>query len=61
MANLPSMESRHPGTVIDRSFIEGNTAGYAEYKTNLEVLSWDDVVERCFVERKSPRDRQLDR
>jgi molybdopterin-dependent oxidoreductase alpha subunit len=52
---LLDMESRHPGTVLDREFIEGKTAGYAEYKANLEASSWDDLVEQSGIPREQIR------
>ena len=52
---LLDMESRDPGTVLDREFIEGKTAGYAEYKANLEAVSWNDVVEQSGISREQIR------
>jgi molybdopterin-dependent oxidoreductase alpha subunit len=52
---LLDLESRQPGTVLDREFIEGKTAGYAEYRANLEALSWDDVVEQSGIPREQIR------
>jgi molybdopterin-dependent oxidoreductase alpha subunit len=45
-------ERAHPGTVLNRAFIERDTAGFEEFRANLEQASWDDIVAQSGVERE---------
>jgi molybdopterin-dependent oxidoreductase alpha subunit len=38
-------EAKAPGTVIDQSFIDEHTAGFADFSSTIDELSWDDVHE----------------
>jgi molybdopterin-dependent oxidoreductase alpha subunit len=42
---LLDAEEAAPGTVLDREFVEGCTAGFKEFAKALEGLSWQDVRE----------------
>jgi molybdopterin-dependent oxidoreductase alpha subunit len=37
-------EARQPGTVLDKRFIDENTAGFAEFKSGIEAVSWDEIL-----------------
>ncbi len=44
-------EAANPGTVLDKNFIEKDTAGFDEFRANLENANWDDIVEQSGVSR----------
>lgn len=44
-------EAANPGTVLDKKFIENDTAGFEEFRANLENANWDDIVEQSGVSR----------
>jgi len=44
-------ENANPGAVLDVDFIERETAGYEEFRANLEKANWDDIVEQSGVSR----------
>ncbi len=46
-------EAANPGSVLDVNFIEKDTAGYEEFRANLENANWDDIVEQSGVSRES--------
>ncbi len=46
-------ERTNPGTVIDKDFIERDTAGFDEFRANLEKAVWSDIVEQSGVSRES--------
>src|SRR5256885_10256565 len=41
---------------VDRDFVEGRTAGVAEYGANLATLRWDDLVEESGIPREQIRE-----
>ncbi|HEX8636887.1 MAG TPA: FdhF/YdeP family oxidoreductase, partial [Pyrinomonadaceae bacterium] len=45
-------ERANPGTVLDTDFIERDTAGFDEFRLNLENAGWNDVVEQSGVSRE---------
>lgn len=45
-------EAAHPGTVLDKNFIEKDTAGFDEFRQNLENADWNDIVEQSGVSRE---------
>jgi len=45
-------EAANPGTVLDKNFIEKDTAGFDEFRANLENANWDDIVEQSGVSRE---------
>jgi molybdopterin-dependent oxidoreductase alpha subunit len=45
-------ERANPGTVLDKNFIEKDTAGFEEFKANLENSNWDDIVELSGISRE---------
>ncbi|RKH50890.1 FdhF/YdeP family oxidoreductase, partial [Corallococcus llansteffanensis] len=49
---LLEREAKAPGTVLDKAFIEGRTAGFDAYRAHLESVSWDDVVTESGVPRE---------
>ena len=51
MKVMLAAEDAEPGTVLDREFIERDTAGFDEFKQNLANASWDDIVEQSGVGR----------
>ncbi|MCY7376243.1 MAG: FdhF/YdeP family oxidoreductase, partial [Pyrinomonadaceae bacterium] len=42
-------EEKYPGKILDREFIERDTAGFVEFKAELEKVSWSDIVEQSGV------------
>ncbi|RKH33438.1 hypothetical protein D7Y13_17170 [Corallococcus praedator] len=50
--SLLEREAKAPGTVVDRAFVEGRTAGFDAYAAHLGTVSWDDVVEQSGVSRE---------
>ena len=44
-------EGENPGTILNRNFIEKDTAGYEEFKANLENADWNDIVEQSGISR----------
>jgi molybdopterin-dependent oxidoreductase alpha subunit len=45
-------ERSNPGTVLDAEFIERDTAGFDEFRLNLENADWNDIVEQSGVSRE---------
>lgn len=46
-------EAANPGTVLNKNFIEKDTAGFDEFEANLEKTSWDAIVEQSGISRAS--------
>jgi molybdopterin-dependent oxidoreductase alpha subunit len=44
-------ESKRPGEVFDREFIESKTAGFAAFKEALETISWEDIQQQSGLTR----------
>jgi len=42
-------EDRESGTVLDHQFINDYTAGFAEFRQNLDQVSWADIVEQSGI------------
>ena len=42
-------EAKHPGTIVNRSFIEQKTSGFPEFQRSLQSVSWDEIVEQSGV------------
>jgi molybdopterin-dependent oxidoreductase alpha subunit len=42
-------EHDHPGTVVDREFIENYTSGFETLALAIESVSWDDIVEQSGI------------
>jgi molybdopterin-dependent oxidoreductase alpha subunit len=51
MKYLFEAEAANPGKVLDREFIERDTAGFEEFRANLEKANWDDIVEQSGISR----------
>ncbi|HEX7173892.1 MAG TPA: FdhF/YdeP family oxidoreductase, partial [Pyrinomonadaceae bacterium] len=56
MKEVLEEESRRPGQVLDREFIEEKSAGFEEFARALEGVGWDDIVEQSGVSRESIRE-----
>ncbi len=55
MKEMLEEEERRPGQVLDRSFIDNQTAGFAEFAAALKTVSWDDIVEGSGIPREQIR------
>lgn len=49
---LLDMERDNPGSVLDRAFLDEHTSGFEDYRTSLDALDWDDVVEATGLRRE---------
>jgi anaerobic selenocysteine-containing dehydrogenase len=52
-------ERANPGTVLDADFIEKDTAGFEEFRANLENANWEDIVEQSGFSRENRTSRRL--
>ncbi|MGB8510460.1 MAG: molybdopterin-dependent oxidoreductase, partial [Pyrinomonadaceae bacterium] len=52
MKEVLAEESRRPGEVLDRKFIEEKTSGFDEFMRALESTGWDEIVGECGVSRE---------
>ncbi len=52
MKVLLEAEDRQPGSALDRTFIEENTAGFDELAADLRTVSWDAIVEQSGISRE---------
>jgi molybdopterin-dependent oxidoreductase alpha subunit len=52
MKEVLEEESRRPGEVLDRRFIEEKTHGFEEFARSLNEASWDELVEQSSVSRE---------
>ncbi|MCU1290491.1 MAG: putative formate dehydrogenase oxidoreductase protein [Acidobacteria bacterium] len=52
MKYMLAQEAAHPGSVLDTGFIERDTAGFEEFRANLEKANWYDIVEQSGVSRE---------
>ena len=48
-------EERRPGEILNRSFLDNETAGFAEFVADLKAESWDDIVEGSGIAREQIR------
>lgn len=55
MKEMLEEEERRPGQVLDRSFIDNHTAGFAEFASALKAESWDEIVEGSGIPREPIR------
>jgi molybdopterin-dependent oxidoreductase alpha subunit len=49
MKEIFAQEERTPGRVLDQSFIEHYTTGFAALKEALGTVHWGDIIEQCGV------------
>jgi molybdopterin-dependent oxidoreductase alpha subunit len=49
-------EERRPGQVINHSFIESKTGGFAEFRRAIAAASWDEIVEQSGISRSQIRE-----
>ncbi len=49
MKVLLVQEQSHPGSGVDRAFIERETTGFAELEASLQRVSWDAIVEQSGI------------
>ncbi len=52
MKEVLAEESRRPGEVLDRRFIEAKTHGFEEFESALRAADWDELVEQSGVARE---------
>jgi molybdopterin-dependent oxidoreductase alpha subunit len=52
MKEVLAEESRRPGEVIDRKFIEEKTHGFDEFARAIDETSWDELVEQSGIARE---------
>jgi molybdopterin-dependent oxidoreductase alpha subunit len=45
-------EAANPGSVLNRDFIERDTAGFDEFQSNLEKIAWEDITEQSGISRE---------
>ena len=56
MKEVLEEESRRPGAVLDRAFIEEKTHGFEEFARALGETSWDELVSQSGVSREEMRE-----
>ncbi|MCA1636523.1 MAG: FdhF/YdeP family oxidoreductase [Acidobacteria bacterium] len=56
MKEVLAEESRRPGEVLDRPFIEAKTAGFDEFALALGETDWDELVEQSGISREEMRE-----
>ena len=56
MKEVLEEESRRPGEVLDRQFIEEKTAGFEDFERALLEADWDELVEQSGVTREEMRE-----
>ena len=49
-------ESRHPGQVLNRTFLLERTQGFEEFKKSVEAASWNEIIEQSGVARAQIRE-----
>jgi len=49
-------EAKRPERIVNRSFIEQRTSGFADFQTSLAAVSWDDIVEQSGISRSQIRE-----
>lgn len=52
MKEMLEEEERRPGQILDHSFINNQTAGFAEFVAALKAESWDEIVEGSGIQRE---------
>ena len=55
MKVLLEKERKNPNSVFDHEFIKEKTSGFDEFINNLDLISWDDILEQSGLSRKSNR------
>ena len=53
MKDLLEREEQQPGTVLDKTFIDEYTKGFANFATALQHVSWQDIVEGSGISREA--------
>jgi molybdopterin-dependent oxidoreductase alpha subunit len=56
MKEVLAEESRRPGEVLDRKFIEEKTHGFDEFALALGEVSWEELVEQSGISREQMRE-----
>lgn len=49
MKEVLAAEERNPGKIVDREFIEQHTSGFDDFKTALQQVQFDDIVEQSGI------------
>lgn len=52
MKGLLEREDQHPGTILDKTFIQQYTDGFENFGAALQQVSWDDIVEGSGIPKK---------
>jgi len=55
MKEILAAEARRPGQVLDWQFISTRTQGFAEFRSALDAVSWDEIVEESGLDRERAR------
>jgi anaerobic selenocysteine-containing dehydrogenase len=56
MKEVLAEEARRPGEVLDQRFINDRTAGFAEFASALETVSWDEIEVQSGISRAGLRE-----
>ncbi len=49
-------ESRRPGQIINRAFIDGKTSGFEDFRAAIAAVSWNELVEQSGISRPQIRE-----
>lgn len=49
-------EGRHPGQIINSSFIEKKTSGFEDFRAAVAAVSWNEIVEQSGISRSQVRE-----
>ncbi len=49
-------ESRHPGQIINRAFIDEKTSGFEDFRAAIAAVSWNEIVEYSGIARPQIRE-----
>jgi molybdopterin-dependent oxidoreductase alpha subunit len=55
MKELMALEAEQPGSVLNHSFIETKTSGYAAFAAALELVTWDEILTQSGIARTQIR------
>jgi len=49
-------DTRHPGQIINRSFIDKSTSGFEDFRAAIAAVSWNEIVEQSGISRSQIRE-----
>ena len=49
-------DTRHPGQIINRSFIDKSTSGFEDFRAAIAAVSWNKIVEQSGISRSQIRE-----